>query len=90
MILVFRFGQPGLLAASFAGLPASLFLAEFLVMSVTAIGNENLPATQAFHWAQENPPPTYALQTNLFPFSSQRPVKKIPREEGTKDFEEQL
>jgi hypothetical protein len=49
VILVLRFGQPGLLAATFAGLPTRRLGAEFLVMAITGIGNENLPAAQAFH-----------------------------------------
>lgn len=49
VILVLGFCQPSLLAASFAGLPTTLLLAEFLVMAITRIGNENLPAAQAFH-----------------------------------------
>jgi hypothetical protein len=49
VILVLGFCEPSLLAASFAGLPTTLLLAEFLVMAITRIGNENLPAAQAFH-----------------------------------------
>lgn len=47
-ILVLLFGQPNQLAASFATLPTSVLPAEFLVMTITGIGNENLPAALAF------------------------------------------
>src|SRR6266487_1375202 len=49
VILVLGSCEPSLWAASFAGLPTPLLLAEFLVMAITGIGNENLPAAQAFH-----------------------------------------
>jgi hypothetical protein len=72
VILVLGFCEPSLLAASFAGLPTTLLLAEFLVMAITGIGNENLPAAQAFHRGARKSSTACALQINLFPFSSHR------------------
>ena len=76
MILVLGFCEPSLLAASFAGLPTALLLAEFLVMAITGIGSENFPAAQAFHRGARK------SSTRLLPPDQLVPIQFIPEDFG--------
>jgi len=87
VILVLRLGQPASLALVLAGLATFGFAAELLMVSIEAVGSENLLAAKAFHRSGKKiQHPLRTHQIKIPSFSR----KKILFEEERRDFSQAL